>query len=235
VSEPENFLSRWTRLKREAAETPDDAAPHAAADASREAAPSVDAAAPSTPVPEPAIDLSALPSIESITAATDIRAFLAPGVPAELTRAALRRVWVADPQIRNFVGIAENQWDFNDPNGIPGFGSLGPFDDVRRLVAQVMGEVDKVPPSPAIPPGAENSPGAPVGGDSVAPALPATGATAGEVVTTESEPSMPAPLPDVDVQRSEFSFAMQKEEPEEEPRLSLDAPAKRSHGGALPK
>jgi len=235
VSEPENFLSRWTRLKREAAETPEDAAPDAAADATREAVPAVDGAAPSTPASELAIDLSTLPSIESITATTDIRAFLAPGVPSELTRAALRRVWVADPQIRNFVGIAENQWDFNDPNGIPGFGSLGPFDDVRRLVAQVMGEVDKDPPSPAIPPDAENSPGAPVGGDSVASALPATGATAGEVVTAESEPSMPAPLPDLDVQRSEISFAMQKEEPEEEPRRSLDAPGRRSHGGALPK
>ena len=37
----------------------------------------------------------------SITAATDIRAFLAPGVPAELTRAALRRAWTADPAIRD--------------------------------------------------------------------------------------------------------------------------------------
>ena len=160
MTEPENFLSRWTRLKREATETPEAAVPDAGADASREAAPSVDAAAPSTPALEPAIDLSALPSIESITAATDIRAFLAPGVPAELTRAALRRAWVADPQIRNFVGIAENQWDFNDPNGIPGFGSLSPLDDVRRLVAQVMGELDTGAQPPEIPAVAENSPDA---------------------------------------------------------------------------
>ena len=235
MTEPENFLSRWTRLKREATETPEAAVPDAGADASREAAPSVDAAAPSTPALEPAIDLSALPSIESITAATDIRAFLAPGVPAELTRAALRRAWVADPQIRNFVGIAENQWDFNDPNGIPGFGSLSPLDDVRRLVAQVMGEVDNVPPAPAVPADAENSPGAPIGDHSVASALPATGATAGEVVTAESEPSTPAPLSDADVQRSEISIAMQKEEPEEDARPSLDAPVRRGHGGALPK
>ena len=65
-----------------------------------------------------------LPPIESITAATDIRAFLAPGVPEELTRAALRRVWVTDPTIRDFVGLAENQWDFTNPDGVPGFGSL---------------------------------------------------------------------------------------------------------------
>jgi hypothetical protein len=235
VSEPENFLSRWTRLKREASETPEGAAPDAPADGSREAAPSVDATAPSARASEPTIDLSALPSIESITATTDIRAFLAPGVPAELTRAALRRAWVADPQIRNFVGIAENQWDFNDPNGIPGFGSLGPLDDVRRLVAQVMGEVDKGPQTPAIPADAENSAGAPIGGDSIASSLPASDATAGEAVKTEAEPLPPAPLPDADVQRNEISFAMQKEEPEEEPRPSLDEPVRRIHGGALPK
>jgi hypothetical protein len=235
VSEPENFLSRWTRLKREAAETPEGAAPDAPVDGSREAAPSVDAAASSAPALEPTFYLSALPSIESITATTDIRAFLAPGVPAELTRAALRRAWIADPQIRNFVGIAENQWDFNDPNGIPGFGSLGPLDDVRRLVAQVMGEVDKDPKTPAIPADAENSAGAPIGGDSLASSLPASDATTGEAVPTEAEPLPPAPLPDADVQRSEFSIAMQKEEPEEEPRASLDAPVRRIHGGALPK
>ena len=44
--------------------------------------------------------------IESITADTDIRAFLAPGVPVQLTRAALRRVWETDPAIRDFVGLA---------------------------------------------------------------------------------------------------------------------------------
>ena len=48
----------------------------------------------------------------TITAETDIRAFLQKGVPAQLTRAALRRAWVADPNIRNFREIAENQWDF---------------------------------------------------------------------------------------------------------------------------
>jgi Protein of unknown function (DUF3306) len=235
VSEPENFLSRWTRLKHEASETPEDAMPDAPADGSREAAPSVDAAAPSAPTLEPTIDLSALPSIESITATTDIRAFLAPGVPAELTRAALRRAWVADPQIRNFVGIAENQWDFNDPNGIPGFGPLGPLDDVRRLVAQVMGEMDKDPKTPATPADAENSVGAPIGGDTLASSLAASDATAGEAVTTESEPLPPAPPPDADVQRSEISIAMQKEEPEEAPRAFLDAPVRRAHGGALPE
>ena len=45
-------------------------------------------------------------------------------MPAELTRAALRQAWASDPAIRDFIGIAENQWDFNDPEAMPGFGLL---------------------------------------------------------------------------------------------------------------
>jgi len=58
-------------------------------------------------------------------------------VPADLTRAALRRAWSADPAIRDFIGLSENSWDFNVLGGVPGFGSLT-AEEVRRLVAQVM-------------------------------------------------------------------------------------------------
>ncbi len=54
---------------------------------------------------------------------SDIRAFLEKGVPVALTKAALRRAWTADPAIRDFMRIAENQWDFTDPTSIPGFGN----------------------------------------------------------------------------------------------------------------
>ncbi len=90
---------------------------------------------------EPAFDPASLPSIESITGSSDIRAFLQKGVPAELTKAALRRVWTTDPAIRDFIGIAENQWDFTDPTAMPGFGPLEATDDVRELVAQAMGKL----------------------------------------------------------------------------------------------
>jgi Protein of unknown function (DUF3306) len=68
-----------------------------------------------------------------------VSAFLRPGVPADLTQAALRRAWVADPAIRDFVGPAENSWDFNAPDGVPGFGPLRAIDDVQRLAAMVAG------------------------------------------------------------------------------------------------
>jgi len=69
-----------------------------------------------------------LPPLQSITVGTDIRSFLASNVPVALTNAALRRAWATDPAIRDFIGIAENQWDFNDPTAMPGFGPLGAND-----------------------------------------------------------------------------------------------------------
>ena len=107
-------------------------------------------AADATPAvaPKPEFDLSQLPSLESITSATDIRAFLTPGVPQDFTRAALRRAWAADPAIRDFVGLAENAWDFTDPNAIPGFGEIPIGYDIRKMVAEVFGELDKAADQP---------------------------------------------------------------------------------------
>ena len=148
MTDPENFLERWSRKKREA-----EAAPETPKVASDVPAP-VQVAAfgqgeksgtpPSSPAAlTPKFDLASLPSLESITATTDIRAFIAPGVPPELTRAALRRAWSADPAIRDFVGLQENDWDFTAPNGVPGFGELPPGYDVKKLVAQIFGEPDR--------------------------------------------------------------------------------------------
>ncbi|KRR07267.1 hypothetical protein CQ12_00265 [Bradyrhizobium jicamae] len=92
-----------------------------------------------------AFDPASLPSIETIAAETDIRAFLDERVPSELTRLALRRAWASDPAIRDFIGIAENQWDFNDPNAIPGFGPLRASDNLLSLlVQQALGNADRL-------------------------------------------------------------------------------------------
>lgn len=112
----EEFLARWSRRKRQA---------ESSAPVSEKAKPASEAAVPSRAAEaDPESDLSSLPSIDSITAMTDITAFLRKGIPQELTRAALRRAWTADPAIRDFVGLAENAWDFNDPKAMPGFGPL---------------------------------------------------------------------------------------------------------------
>ena len=102
--------------------------------------------APATNVAKPAapaFDPASLPSLDSIGAQTDIRGFLQPGVPADLARAALRRAWSSDPAIRDFKGLAENDWDFNDPNAMFGFGELGPDVDIKKMLAAVFGETPK--------------------------------------------------------------------------------------------
>ena len=89
-----------------------------------------------------------VPPIESIDARTDITAFLQAGVPASLQRAALRCAWTTDPAIRDFKGLQESDWDFADPNGIAGFGNLGPEFDVKIRVAQIFGEAPRAATHP---------------------------------------------------------------------------------------
>jgi hypothetical protein len=147
MSEPENFIARWSRRKRAAqdtdaakAEVAPAAADQSTQDSGRGASETVkrDEQSPISGA-EPPLDLSKLPPLESIVADTDIRAFLAPGVPPDLARAALRRAWLADPTIRDFVGLSENAWDFNAPDAVPGFGSLEMTDELRRQITQMVG------------------------------------------------------------------------------------------------
>jgi len=79
----------------------------------------------------------------------DIREYLS-CVPAELTRAALRHVWTADPAIRDFIGLAENAWDFTDPNAMPGFGPLESSDEVRRMIADLVDRIGEAA-KPGVP------------------------------------------------------------------------------------
>ncbi len=116
MSGSEDFLARWRRLKGES---------------EREL--------PAADVPSaPAFDPASLPPIESIVADSDVRQFLQAQVPEELARAALRSAWTADPAIRDFVGIADNQWDFNDHAAMAGF---GPLEATNYLVAQALGSL----------------------------------------------------------------------------------------------
>ena len=131
----ENFLARWSRRKREITAV--------------DSAPQIEPAEPPNPAPAPAVtaetdevDLSSLPSLESITGETDITAFLRKGIPQDLSRAALRRAWETDPAIRDFIGLAENAWDFNDPNAMPGFGPLDCTEEqLAALLERVVGGV----------------------------------------------------------------------------------------------
>ncbi len=191
---------------------PVDPAPHAAAPLESAAA---------------AFDPKNLPPIESIGAATDIRPFLAPGVPVELTRAALRRAWTSDPTIRDFIGIAENQWDFTNPDSVPGFGALEFTDEIRGMVSRLFGETpvaeaqnsahsaDRAEESISAAPAQEKINAAQ--SDAPAAVVAAAADTAGAATGLSRDPIGPHVAP-------------QNDPPIAEPAL-----AQRKHGGALPK
>jgi Protein of unknown function (DUF3306) len=212
----EKFVSRWSRLKRVAdlrSNRGDDAAPPTAA---HNGGGGDDAAA--KPDDARTLEPAALPSIESITAATDIRAFLQSAVPLELTRAALRRAWVSDPLIRDFIGIAENQWDFTNPTTIPGFGPLRQVVDEGNRVTRTAEALDRS-----------------LGQLSAAPR---TGPASAEGPTPRSD-SRHDTVPVMDKEASVSATANSRSEEiatHNRSRENADpAPPRRAHGGALPR
>jgi hypothetical protein len=149
MTEPENFLKRWS--KRKLAERDRSKDEHAANqhppdehDASAVGPPQIDGMVKAS---EETFDLADLPPLDSIAANTDVTAFLRPGVPPDLTRAALRRAWTSDPAIRDFVGLVENGWDFNNPSAMAGFGAIT-ADEVAQLALRIIGEPIKANSDP---------------------------------------------------------------------------------------
>jgi len=146
MSNDEKFLARWSRRKVEEADKKDlEKAPDVSEQdpivESQDQKNRAVASLGKAEATEPLFDLTKLPPIDSIVASTDIRPFLAPGVPPELTREALRRAWVADPAIRDFVGISENSWDFTKPDSMAGFGPLLITDSLRKIVSEMFAQI----------------------------------------------------------------------------------------------
>jgi Protein of unknown function (DUF3306) len=237
MSDPDNFLSRWSRRKREVlreTEGADRPAPtvnalaeddHTSGDAAHRPAPSR-AGLP--------FDPASLPPIQSITAETDIRGFLGAGVPSELTRAALRRAWACDPAIRNFVGLADYDWDFNAADSIAGFGPLRMTDEVAKMAAQVL-EPNRTEPGPCnpdqptIPKAEEATDKADVGAAHSAATEMDNHATGRDQPENEIGTSAHA---DESTHREQERVAVQYTSTKPENRNAL---VRRQHGGALPK
>jgi hypothetical protein len=139
MSQSDDFLSRWSRRKQQVAKEAASAKDQAET-AEKIVASPTDAAEPAET--EPLFDLSKLPSLDSIGPQSDVSLFMQPGVPASLSRAALRRAWSADPAVRDFIGLSENAWDFTKPETIEGFGPLLPTDDVKKLLANIIRDKD---------------------------------------------------------------------------------------------
>jgi len=249
MNDPENFLTRWSRRKRKAEELVPPAGDER--DQSKaEVRPDERAAdaVPPQPVPaanvettEPAFDLSQLPPIESITAETDIRGFLAPGVPADVRLAALRRAWAADPKVRDFVGLNDYDFDFHTPGAIYGFGPLEMTDELRQEVVRILSGWQPEPETT----GAEKRAEAPSAAKAdTLPVQPAAAieeinaqadATADETDASPDQPSQDQVElidPEATTQRNTDSVASQQEH---SPPENLHTLARRGHGRALPK
>jgi len=236
------FLERWSRKKIDAErETP---AP-AKADA-KDASPAAevrmperqtknDGKIPDDAASKPEFDLASLPSLDSITAVTDVRAFLAPGVPTELARAALRRAWAADPAIRDFKGLAENAWDFTDPTAMPGFGALPPGTDIKKMLAQIFGDGEKPATADAA---ADKSAAleAPDIAEQIAPPKPPSEESS---ATGEKEESSKPDITTGSRQIAQADFVRRDNNTASHNNSSDDEPEepknRRQHGGALPQ
>jgi hypothetical protein len=105
LAEPEQFLARWSRLKRR---TRDGAvAPRRAA--------AVAGLVPAEPAPPAQAPAPELPSIESLTKDSDYTLFLRPGVSEDLRNLALRKLYESDPVFANLDGLLEYGEDFGEP------------------------------------------------------------------------------------------------------------------------
>ena len=220
---PENPLARWSRRKRDArAGQPSESVPGDAPVAAKSNA--------STPEDDqPPFDPASLPPIEAIDDKTDLRGFLARGVPAEVMRAALRRGWSSDPVIRDFIGLSENSWDFNAPGGVPGFGSVK-AEDIRRL----MGESETAELAhPAAETSSADQATVPVSGSGpaaeLAPQQPAVHDSAQDQPKQDHETSGDHRDP---TPRGKVEIAMQHQRGEHE---CCQPSSRRRHGSALPE
>jgi hypothetical protein len=151
----EGFLARWSRRKRGVREEAEATEPVVAF-------PAADAPVAPAAEQEATPDLSLLPKIEELTAESDLAPFFAKGVPLALRQAAVRRMWTLDPVIRDFVGPADYAWDFNAPDGVPGFGFDLP-EEAKALAKRLLGrdreEEDQAERAVAeAPPAAEAAP-----------------------------------------------------------------------------
>jgi hypothetical protein len=115
LADNEGFARRWSERKAAARrQSRKDDAPSAAPEP--EAA---DAAAPASESPTPTptsapVDPETLPDPETLTADSDFAPFLRDGVPEELQRVALRRLWRLDPVLANLDGLVDYGEDFTD-------------------------------------------------------------------------------------------------------------------------
>jgi hypothetical protein len=188
MAREDGFLSRWSRLKQEAAkQAPSQpteaelAAARAAEEARAAEAAARDAAAREAEEREREEIVARLPRIEDLAADSDFRPFMHPLVPQALRSAALARLWLLDPGISGYVDPAlDYAHNWHVPGGIPGGGPPPSAEEVQSTLRQIFARFDseeRVDP-PVLPAGSPDAPGEP--GELPAPGPEVAGAPAAE-------------------------------------------------------
>lgn len=118
ADQKEGALSRWSRLKREAASPVDVETDEGVVEASTPAPVSPtqhDEEAPRAGCDaEPSIDVDSadLPDVDTLTYESDFTGFLRDGVPELVRRAALAKLWRSDPVMANLDGLNDYDEDY---------------------------------------------------------------------------------------------------------------------------
>jgi hypothetical protein len=209
----DGFLSRWSRRKAAAR-----VAPPAEAEAE---APPVEA----PPPPEPemtAEEIAALPPIETADA-EGLKAYLRTGVPTALKTLAMRRMWAANPLIRDYVDPAlDYAFDWNTP-GLAPWSPLGAGDDAQALAERILkGPARQVE---ATDPGSAPEAGAPT----------IDAREDGAEAASEGPAAPPdAALVESRAESADRTVQAHGSQPESPPAPFVDRPTRRRHGGAVP-
>ncbi len=208
----DGFLQRWSRRKLartdEPAETnePGPELDHAPGDLEPVAE------APDEETLDEA-ELARLPPLESFTLKTDLAPFLRKGVPHALRNAAMRKMWMLDPAIRDHKDLAvDYAWDWNVPGGVPGNSGAISRDSLARML-------ESLNPKPQEPETAASEP------VDESP-RPAAGMTE---PPTDARPQRPPPTP-ISQDAPDRIDAIAPEET----RASEPLARPRRHGGAAP-
>ncbi|KIN71949.1 DUF3306 domain-containing protein [Sulfitobacter guttiformis] len=159
--------------------------------------------------------IASLPSLDDITAGFDIKPFLVKGVPASIKNAAMRKLWLASPSVRDYVDPAmDYAWDWNAPGGVPGGGGILSEQSVAKMVKDLIGG-KKPEAEPAL--------------DEPAPdeELP-------EPAEEEAVPALVEQVADLSPDPVRLSVTPTSPEPKAERREAPQATPRR-HGGAAPE
>lgn len=153
------FLDRWSRLKQQAAVERDQKASPAQQpdiDSPARAVPPGEAQPP--PAEDEPVDVSKLPDIDSLGPESDYTVFMRKGVPDDLRRKALRRMWVTDATISGPDLLEMNALDYTGLEG-PQPLTITPPQAALAFLRQAKKLVDRAAGSEPAPPAADSSPG----------------------------------------------------------------------------